>query len=243
MAVAETTTENPQIQAMFSAGAHYGYAKSRRHPSTKNFIFGLKQNIEIFDLEKTSAMLDAAKEYAEKLGRERKQLLIVGGKPETFKSVRSAATELSLPYVAGRWIGGTITNFAEIQKRVQRLIDLTDKRERGDFSKYTKFERLQIDREIDKLTQMYGGLLSMKEKLPDAMFIIDPKKEAGAVREAQDNNIPVIALASSDCDISKVDYPIPGNDSAPKSIDYFVREIAAAYKNGTTQTVAAPTAA
>jgi small subunit ribosomal protein S2 len=139
--------------------------------------------------------------------------------------------------VAGRWIGGTLTNFPEIKKRIARLEELTDKRERNEFSKYTKFERLQIDREIAKLEQMYGGLLPIKDNLPQAMFVVDPRKEIGAVKEAQQLSMPVIALASTDCDISLIDYPIPGNDSAKKSITFFVNEIARAYEEGTKEQI------
>lgn len=232
MTTTETTAQNPQIEALFTAGAHFGYAKSRRHPTTGSYIFGRKNNVEIFDLEKTVQMLENAKDFVRELARERKQLLFVGGKPESYGAIRSAASQHALPYVAGRWIGGSLTNFNEIKKRILRLEELTLGRERNDFSKYTKFERLQIDREIDKLELMYGGLMTMKEKIADAVFVVDPKKEQGVVKEAQVLGLPIIALASSDCDLSEIDYPIPANDSAPKSIAYVVEEMGRAYGEG-----------
>jgi small subunit ribosomal protein S2 len=166
------------------------------------------------------------------LGSERKILLFVGGKPESHKAIREAAARARAPYVVGRWIGGMLTNFSEIKKRVAHMQDLTTRREAGTLSKYTKFERLQIDREIDKLESMFGGLLPLGDKLPHAMFVVDPKREAIAIREAKRNNIPVIALANSDCNMHIIDYPIPANDAAIKSIAWFVSEIATAYKEG-----------
>ncbi len=232
MTSTENAQTNPALEALFNAGAHFGYPKSRRHPSTGRFIFGRKSNVEIFDLEKTAVMLEEAKTYVRELARERKQLLFVAGKPEAYSAIRAAASKHALPFVAGRWIGGTLTNFSEIRKRIMRLEELSSGRDKNEFSKYTKFERLRIDREIEKLDTVYGGLVSMKERVPDALFVVDPKKEQSAVKEAVALGIPVIALASSDCDLNQVTYPIPGNDSAQKSIAYFVNEIAVAYGEG-----------
>jgi len=226
----EATSE--AVERMFTAGAHFGLAKARRHPSVRNYLFGLKQQTDIFDLEKTEEALEKAKAYAKKLGEERKNLMFVGGKPESHRIVRDAATRVDAPFVIGRWIGGSITNFVEIKKRVNKLQKLLSDRDSGALSKYTKLERLHIDREIEKLEGMYEGLIGLGDKLPDALFVIDPRREAIAVKEAMTRKIPVIALASSDCDLSVTDYPIPANDSAKRSIEYFVGEIAAAYEEG-----------
>ncbi len=224
--------ETDIFDAMFKAGAHYGLPKARRHPSVKKYIFGVKQKTDVFDLEKTKELLEKAKEFAKKMGEERKEILFVGGKPESHKSVRDAALKIDAPYCVGRWIGGTITNFSEIKKRVNKLRRLLKNKESGLLSKYTKLERLYIDREIEKLQTMYGGLVKLEDKLPSALFVIDPKSEAIAVKEAKVKNIPVIALANSDCDIFDIEYPIVANDSAKKSIDFFVNEIANAYEEG-----------
>ena len=237
-----TDTNTDTLDTMFTAGAHYGVAKSRRHPSAAAYLFGQKDTIDVFDLEKTNEQLEAAKTFARTLGKERKHLLFVGGKPESHKVVRDAATRIGAPYCIGRWIGGTITNFAEIKKRVQHMQDLIAKRDGGNLTKYTKFERLQIDREIERLESMYAGLTVLHDKLPHALFVVDPKREAIAVREARRNNIPVIALANSDCDMAFVEYPIPANDAAKKSITYMVEQIAAAYEEGLHDTAPARTA-
>ncbi|MBX4210447.1 30S ribosomal protein S2 [Candidatus Parcubacteria bacterium] len=224
--------KNPEIiEKLFKAGAHFGYTKSRRHPSTKPFIFGIKNKIEIFDLEKTSESLDRAKEFVRKLASERKQLLFVSGKNEAKEIVQNAAQSIGQPYVAGRWIGGSLTNFQEIKKRIDKLVGWTDSREKGEFGKYTKKERLLIDREIENLKEMFSGLIPMKD-IPGALFVVDSRREHIAVEEAHGKGLPVVSLSGSDCDLSKVDYPVPGNDSSVASITFFVNEIAEAYREG-----------
>jgi small subunit ribosomal protein S2 len=137
---------------------------------------------------------------------------------------------LGLPYVAGRWIGGTFTNFSNIRKRVERLEMLMDQREKGELSKYTKKERLLIDREIENFQRFFSGITSMKE-LPKALFVVDSKYEEIAVTEAHKVGIPVIGLCGSDCNLKDVEYPIPGNDSSISSIKFFLsNEIGTAYK-------------
>ncbi len=227
------TTNDPVIDALFSAGAHFGYRRSKRHPTVAPFIFGVKSGVEIFDLEKTKSSLEKAEEFVRNLSKAGKVLLFVGGKNEAREAVKSGAARLALPVVSGRWIGGTLTNFANIRARIDKMLDLIQKREKGELIKYTKKERLLIDREVLKLQEMFGGLVSLKG-MPGAMFVIDPGKEALAVTEAKKEGVPVIALASSDCDLSKVDYMIPGNDASRQSIAFFVERIVAAYQSGKT---------
>lgn len=219
------------VMALFSAGAHYGFVKSRRHPSAKRFILGSKNNIEIFDLEKTSLELEKALLFVEGKGKEKVLGLWVGGKSEAREAIIKAGKELEMPYVAGRWIGGTLSNFSEIKKRIAKLEELTTQREKGELSKYTKKERLLIDRQIDKLTIYFGGLYELKS-LPKFLVVIDPKKENIAVAEARKMNIPVVALASSDSNLFELDYVVPGNDSSRQSIAFIVQEIVRAYKKG-----------
>lgn len=233
MNINETKNERGDVvSSMFGAGAHFGLPKARRHPSVKKYLFGLKQKTDIFNLEKTELLLDKAKAFAKKLGAEKKKILFIAGKPESHRIVKNAAERIEAPYCIGRWIGGSITNFAEIKKRVNKLKKLMEDKESGALSKYTKLERLYIDREIEKLQKMYGGLLGLGDKLPDALFVIDSRREAIAVEEGRTKKIPVISLANSDCDLTMIDYPIVANDSAKKSIEYFVGEIADAYEEG-----------
>jgi len=218
------------MEEMFKAGAHFGYSKSRRHPTVSPYIFGVKNRAEIFDLTKTADLLQNALDFVASLAKDGRQILFVGGKNEARDLIKKAAVSIDMPYVAGRWIGGTFTNFSEIKKRISKLEELTKQREKGELSKYTKKERLVIDRNIGNLERFFSGLLLMKE-MPKAVFAIDPKNEAIAVTEAKKMGIPVIALAGSDCDIKNIDYPIAANDSSISSISFFVDEIVKAYGN------------
>ena len=227
----KTTKNNKLVDGLFEAGAHFGFVKARRHPSAKPFILGAKNGLEIFDLEKTSEELSKALEFVEAKGKEGALVLFVGGKSEAREAVRAAGAELDMPFVAGRWIGGTLSNFSEIRKRIAKMEELLSQRERGELVKYTKKERLLIDREIERLSTYFGGLDKLKA-LPKLLIVIDPKKESIAVAEAKKTRIPVVALAGSDNNLHSVDYAIPGNDSSRKSISFIVKEIVNAYKKG-----------
>jgi small subunit ribosomal protein S2 len=230
--------KSPLIEALFSVGAHYGYKRSRRHPSVAPYIFGLKNRVEIFDLEKTSGLLEAAKAFVRTLGKEGKTMLLVGGKPEAREAVRAAAARLGMPYVAGRWIGGTLTNFSEIKKRLARFADLRASRESGELGKkYTKKERLLLDREIARLEENFGGVTTLTGG-PVALFVVDPGHEHTAVREAARMKLHVVALAGSDCNITSIDHAIIGNDSSRRSITFFVEAIAQAYEEGKAEHIA-----
>ncbi len=225
------TTTSSMIDSMFQAGAHFAFSKSRRHPTVAPYIFGVKNKVEIFDLEKTTTLLEDAKNFIKNLGKDGKTILFVGGKSEARNSVKNGALSLAMPYVDGRWLGGTLTNFAQLRKRVEKMEKLTMEREKGELAKYTKKERLLIDREIAKLERFFSGIASMKD-LPKALFIVDPKKEKTAVSEARAMGIPVVALLGSDCNLKEVTHPVVGNDASETSIQFFVNEITKAYSEG-----------
>ncbi len=227
------------IQTLYDAGAHFGYARARRHPSAAPFIFTTKDRTDIFDLEETSRKLAAARAFVASVAQSGKQVLFVGGKHEALSFVKEAAERAGAPYVAGRWIGGSLTNFKNIRKRIDRLQKLMSERESGELGKYTKRERLMIDREIDELLARFGGLVSMTE-LPAALFVVDSRHENTAVKEANQLGIPVVGLASSDCDFSLVRYPVPANDTSIRSIKLVIGEIAEAYIGGKKAPVDAP---
>ncbi len=231
MSTTEQMANDPQIEAMFKVGVHYGYARTRRHPSTAPFVFGMKNNVEIINLEKTKEQLAAAVAFVHKFAAEGKTLLLVGTKKEAQLVVKEAAVGLGLPYVSHRWIGGTLTNWNEIKKRLLRLEDLSVKREKGELTVYTKRERGVIDREIEDLERLFGGIATQRS-VPHALFIIDPKEEETAVREAVRLRLPVVAIASTDCDLAGIDYPVVGNDGSRGSITFFVQAIAEAYAAG-----------
>ncbi len=229
------TKTNSVIDALYSHGVHFGFIKSRRHPSVKPYIYGIKNKIEIFDLEKTSEALNEALMFVEEIGSKNGKILFISGKNEAKGAITSAAESINMPYVAGRFIGGTLTNFPEIKKRVEKLESWVSQKEKGELVKYTKKERLLIDREIDRLRKFFFGLSSMKS-LPQAVFIVDAKKEYIAVTEARKMSIPVVALCGSDNNLNDASYPIPGNDASKLSIEYILGKVAEAYKAGTLKT-------
>jgi small subunit ribosomal protein S2 len=227
----EKATLSPMIERMFKAGAHFGYAKSRRHPTVKPLIFAAKNKFEIFDLEKTEEYLDKAKEFVKSIAKQNGRILFVGSKNEARAAIEKTAQSLGMPYVAGRWIGGTFTNFTQIRKRIERLEMLMSQKEKGELGKYTKKERLLIDREIETLQRFFGGIVTLKD-MPKALFVVDSRREHIAVTEAHKGRIPVVGISGSDCNLKEVEYPIPGNDASVASISFFLNEIAAAYKEG-----------
>ena len=219
------------VEGLFGVGAHYGYARSRRHPSVAPYLHGWKNKSDIIDLEKTEGMIIHACDFLYSLGMSRMPILFASSKKEAEDVIRSVAKGLEMPYVAGRWIGGSFTNFVEIRKRMDIYLDLLDKREKGHLAKYTKKERLDIDREIDRLEKNFGGLVSMKA-LPKAIVVVDSKHENSAVKEAKKIGIPVVAIANTDCDQSLADYSILANDSSRHSIAFVINKLGEAYKLG-----------
>lgn len=236
MTETKETSVSPQggagIERLFGVGAHFAQVKSRRHPSMRAFVLGSKANVEIFDLTKTDEQLARAKTAMAALGRDGKTVLFVGGKREATDAVKATGTRLGQPFVAGRWLGGTISNFTEIKKRIDRLADLLGKKETGELSKiYTKLERVRIDREITKLTTRLSGLTTMSKR-PDALVIVDTKHEAHATKEARQAGIPIIAVMSSDCDVKDASFPIVVNDASRASIALVLDELATAFEAG-----------
>jgi len=220
-----------QIGEMFSVGAHFARSRSYRHPSAKPFIFGQKNMIEIFDLERVLETFSQARAKMEEFGQESKTILWVSSKMEAREAILKAGQNTENPFVAGRWIGGTLTNFDQIRSRVNKLEDLEKQQEKGELARFTKKERLLIEREIDTLKRRFDGLRTLT-KVPDVMFIVDIKKEANALKEAQQLDIPIVSLSGSDCNLDQIDFPIPANDSARRSIEYFVDQMAQAYNQG-----------
>ena len=231
MTTDNTTVSNATIEEMFRAGAHFGYSKSKRHPSAKGFIFTTKSGSDIINLEKTYEQLEAAKAFIKGLASSGKVVLFVGTKPEARATVSSAAESLNMPFVSERWIGGTLTNFSEIKKRIERLDNLKTEKETDGFAKYTKKERLLIEREIGKLEKFFAGISSLK-KMPEAIVIIDSKKEDAAVDEAKQMKVHVISLSNSDTNFKGITCPIVANDASKSSVAFFIGELTGAYKEG-----------
>ena len=209
--------KTPSLEEMLKAGAHFGHRTNRWHPKMKQFIFTSKNGIYIIDLKKTQEKLEEALEFMTKLVSEGKSILFVGTKNQVSEPMKKMAIASAQPYIVGKWLGGYLTNFAIVKKSVKKYLDLIEKKEGGKLEKYTKKERLDFDREIKKLELRVGGLASLV-KLPDALFVWDIKEEETAVKEAQQKNIPIIAICDTNVNPDEVNYPIPANDDATKTI-------------------------
>ena len=219
------------IERMFEAGAHFGYSRTRRHPSAAPLLYGAKSGTDIIDLEKTCSYLATALEEVKGYAARGKTILFVGTKPEACGAVEETAVALNLPFVTHRWIGGTLTNFPEIKKRVERLKTLKAQKEQGELNVYSKKERRDMEEEIIRLTRNFSGIVGL-DRVPEALFVIDPRHEDTAVREAIKMGIPLIALANSDCNMKEINHPIPANDVSRSSISFFLDKVREAYKEG-----------
>ncbi|MBI2035861.1 MAG: 30S ribosomal protein S2 [Candidatus Liptonbacteria bacterium] len=218
------------IQEMIRAGLLYGKAKSKTHPRAKQFVFTTRNYIEIIDLVKTVEYLRKALDFLNGVAAKGGQILFVGTQPAAKASIVETAKNLNQLYVSTRWLGGTLTNFGTISKRIAYFKKLKEDQKSGALDKYTKKERVDFNREISKLTLLFSGLESMNQ-LPDALLVINSKLQDTAVREAKRVKIPVVALMSTDQNPDGIDYPIPGNDSAPMSIKWVLAKVHESLKN------------
>ena len=213
------------IKQLLESGVHFGHQTKRWNPKMKKFIFGERSGVYIIDLQQTAQRLKAAGEFLEDLAAKGRSILFVGTKKQAQDIIVSEATRCGMFYVNQRWLGGTLTNFETIRKSVSRLKDLQALRAPESSASLSKKEKATLDKGIAKLTKKLSGIVKM-DKLPSALVIVDPKNEDTAVAEANRLSIPVIALLDTNCDPEDIDYPIPGNDDAIRSIKLIVSVIA-----------------
>ena len=202
---------------LLEAGVHFGHQTKRWNPKMKEYIFAARDDIYIIDLEKTVACIEKAYEEIKNISTNGGKFLFVGTKKQASEVAKEEALRSESFYVTERWLGGTLTNFRTIRKRIRRLDEIEKMEEEGKFELLPKKEVSLIKKEYDKLNRVLGGIRTM-EKLPDALIIVDPKKEINAIREARKLNIPVFGLVDTNCDPDDVDYVIPGNDDAVRSV-------------------------
>ena len=205
------------MKQLLEAGVHFGHQTRRWNPKMAPYIFTERNGIYIIDLQKTVRKLEDAYNYVRDLSADNGTLLFVGTKKQAQYSIREEATRAGMPFVNARWLGGMLTNFKTIQNRIKRLQQLKAMKEDGTFDLLTKKEAAKLDLEIEKLEKFLGGITGMK-KIPDAMFIVDPRKERIAVAEAHKLGIPIIAIVDTNCDPDEIDYVIPGNDDAIRAV-------------------------
>lgn len=211
-------------EALAKAGLQYGYSRTRRHPSVKPFIELTSNGTDHINLDKTVAQLTEALSFLKSVKTAGKPIMFVGVKPEIRQIIKEVALSLNEPYVAERFIGGTLTNFPQMKKRIEKLHDLLKKKEHGELAVYTKKEQLLIQRDIDRLDRDFGGISTLTN-LPAAVVIIDPRHESMCVKEALQLHIPIVALSNTDCTIEGIDYPIVGNDGTVTSVKFILETI------------------
>ena len=219
------------MKDLLECGVHFGHQTRRWNPKMKKYIFGVRKNIYIIDLQKTLRYFRNTYQIVVDAAAEGKTVLFVGTKKQARQSVRDAAIACGMPYVDNRWLGGMLTNFPTIQKSIRKLDVITEMQENGQMDLLTKKEALMLTRQKEKLEVYFGGIRNMK-KLPDMLFIVDAVKEHIAVLEARCLGIPVVAPLDTNCDPDLITYPIPGNDDAIRSIQLFCREMTEAINEG-----------
>lgn len=232
----EKTMKDITLLELLKSGAHFGHTTSRWNPKMKPYIFSSRNNIHILDLEKTKQSLLKAAEFAKTTVGKGGIILFVGTKKQSKETLKNAAISCDMPYINVRWLGGTFTNFKTIQKTIRKLEKLENMKATGELeSRYTKKERLMIEREINKLKKLFEGIVGMK-RLPEAIFVTDVKHEDIAVKEAKKSRVKIIGIADTNSDPEKLDFPIPCNDDSAKAVELVCKYIAEAINESKTAT-------
>ena len=213
------------MRKLLENGVHFGHQTRRWNPKMKPYIYTVRNKINIIDLQKTVKELEIACEFIRKITNEGGRILFVGTKKQASDSIKEEATRCNMFYVNTRWLGGMMTNFKTIRTRIDRLFKLNKMKEEGTFSLLPKKEANKLNLEIEKLEKFLGGIKEMK-KLPQALFIVDPKKERIAVLEAKKLKIPIVAIVDTNCDPEEIDYVIPGNDDAIRAVKLLTQTVA-----------------
>lgn len=221
----------PSILEMLQAGVHFGHQVSRWHPKMKEYIFTHRNRVHIIDLDKTLEQLQIILPEVQKMAAQGKKILFVSTKPQARAIVKQAAIDCGMPYLTARWLGGMLTNFPEIKKLVRKYATLKDKLAKGELGQYTKKEQLDIAKMVEKQDSYLSGLVDLSQR-PDALFIPSVHMEKTAVTESNRMNIPIIGVCDTNANASKVEYVIPANDDAVKSIEMIVGLVRDAVKEG-----------
>jgi small subunit ribosomal protein S2 len=225
--------ETSTIKQLLEAGAHFGHQTSRWHPRMKKYIFTKRNGIHIIDLEQTAAMLDKACDFVRQVATEGGTFLFVGTKKQAQEAVEQEAKRCGMYYVNQRWLGGTLTNFTTIQARIDHLVRLEDQQAKGGFKRLPKKETIKLEEAISRLNQQMAGFKEMTSP-PSVILIVDPTKERIAITEARRVGIPVVAMVDTNCNPDDIDYPVPANDDAIRTIKLICAKLADAIIEGKT---------
>ncbi len=219
------------MKALLEAGVHFGHQTRRWNPKMEQYIFTERNGIYIIDLQKTVKLVDEAYNFVKELAANGGEILFVGTKKQAQESIENEAKRCGMHYVNQRWLGGTLTNFKTIKKRIERLHELDRMEEDGTFEVLPKKEVIRLRHERERLEKFLGGIKNMN-RIPDALFVVDPRKEKIAVSEARKLGIPVVAIVDTNCDPDEIDYVIPGNDDAIRAVKLLTETIANAVLEG-----------
>lgn len=225
----KTVRKVPGLEEMLKAGVHFGHRTSKWNAKMEPYIFTIRNNVHIIDLERTQEKLKDLLKFLAELKKDNKIILFVGTKVAVKEITKQSAVECKMPYVTERWIGGTLTNFESISERLKHFRDLEDKKKTGELAKYTKKEQHDFGVELQKLERQFGGIKKMT-KLPDVLFVIDVHKEGLAVKEARTKKIPIIGICDTNADPTKINHPVPANDDAISSLKLILGTIVSALK-------------
>ncbi|MFH1766549.1 MAG: 30S ribosomal protein S2 [Patescibacteria group bacterium] len=221
----------PELLDMLKAGVHFGHRTSHWHPKMQPYIYGIRGGVHVIDVEKTQVALERVLNYVEELSARGGEILFVGTKSYMQNIAEKYAKEANMPYVNTRWLGGTFTNFPQIEKLIKNYLDLMDKREKGELKKYTKLEQLQFDRKIEELEEKIGGISTLK-KLPEAIFVLDVRHDKTAIMEAKKSGIKVIGICDTNINPTLIDLVIPSNNDSVQALNMMSRLISEAVKVG-----------
>ena len=219
------------LQKMVEAGVHIGHKKAKGHPKMKPYLFTTQQGVQIINVEKTFEKLEEASAFLKGIASKNGVIIFVATRVPGKLLIQQAAAEVGMPYVVERWIGGTLTNFSNLSKRLTYFIDQETKKGKGELEKYSKKEQLLMTREIESLEKKMGGIKALKKK-PDALVIVDIDEHIAAVREAKKMGVPVVAITDTNTNPTLVTYPIPANDKSVKSVAMILDHLVAAVKEG-----------
>lgn len=219
------------LKDLLEAGCHFGHQARRWNPQMEPYIWGARDGVHIFDLAQTASKLQEACSAVKDLVASGGTIVFVGTKRQAQAIIKEEAEKAGMPYISNRWLGGIISNWEQIKKSVDKLREMKEKKGKGEYEKYTKKENILIEREINRSTNLFGGLINLKD-IPEAIFVVDPKRENAAVKEAADKGIKVFAIVDSNCDPSPIDFVIPANDDAVRSIKLIVSKFSEAVKEG-----------
>ncbi len=227
----ENQTNMKEVEKLFAAGSHLGHKKNRLHPKARKYVYKIVNGVAVIDLTKTASQLHEAKKFLTAAAKEGKKLLVVGTKRVSSQHIQDICKAQGISYITTKWMPGLLTNFETISKNVKKMNDLENQKNDGTWEQFVKHERTKLGKELNRLKRLYSGIADMKKR-PEVLFIVDIKREKNALKEAKQNNIPVVAITDTNTNPDTVEFPVVANDDSPTSSQYVISSILEAYNGG-----------